>query len=800
MKRFYSVSFLLLVSIVSLAQTGTIKGSVRSLDGKPAAMVNVLLKGTNLGSTTDDTGKFIFKNVKPGTYTLQVSFVGFKTTDKEVAVEDGVVHNIDVVLQEDATQLSEILIMSTKSMNEATVTIGKSPIQAFDLPQSVVSLNLKVLEEQQTLRVSDVLKNVSGVYTMGTTGGTQEEIAGRGFAFGSNNTFKNGVRFNNAVMPEISAFESVEILKGSNAILFGNVSAGGVMNLVTKKPKFESGGQISFRAGSYNFYKPSIDIYGPLNNSNTVAYRLNASYETAESFRDGVSSERFYINPSVLLNLSEETTLLVESDYLKDERTPDYGIGAINYQIADVPRNRFLGTSWANYAVIQKSLTVTANHQLNSNWGIKVTGGAQGFESDLFSNARPTTIQPDGTWNRNLQRTGIDETYLIGQADLTGTFKTGILKHTLLVGGDIDRYNTQNNAYNIYASQATPNKISVAYDRINVYDLTMYEQRSDIPRVKDTTMTVNVYNRAGFYVQDFVEISQKLKVLAGVRYSYIETENTGYKYTSPGVTERNGTPIQRFDDAITPRFGVVYQPIKSLAAFASYANSFNLNTGSDINFKPLAPSMLDQYEVGVKNEFMDGLISANITAYKIINSNQSQSVFPAPISPLNAAAQELAGEVTSQGVEVDVMTKSIKGFSFIAGYSYNHTKYTKSNIYEVGSRLRYNPAHTANLSTQYTVGSSSVLKGLNAGFTLFYVADMVAGRSTRLTVENDNFKLIPLPSFLQVDASIGYTYNKASIRFRLTNVTDVLGYYAHDDNSINPIAPRQFATTLSYKL
>jgi iron complex outermembrane receptor protein len=234
--------------------------------------------------------------------------------------------------------------------------------------------------------------------------------------------------------------------------------------------------------------------------------------------------------------------------------------------------------------------------------------------------------------------------------------------------------------------------------------------------------------------------------------------------------------------------------------FASYANSFNLNTGRDINFNPLQPSMMDQYEIGVKNDLMRGLVSVNVTAYQIVNSNLAQSV-PQPIaSDLNQSAQELAGEVTSKGIELDVMTRSIKGFSFIAGYSYNDTRYTESNIYAIGSRLRYNPSHTANFTTQYNVPATSALKGLNAGFTLFYVGDMMAGRSTRLTVQDDAFRLIPLPSYFQSDVSVGYSYNNASIRMRVTNVSNVLGYYAHDDNSINPIAPRQFVTTLAYKL
>jgi iron complex outermembrane receptor protein len=172
--------------------------------------------------------------------------------------------------------------------------------------------------------LGDALKNVNGVYIMGTSGGTQEEIAGRGYAFSSSNTFRNGVRYNNSVLPEMSSLERVEVLKGSNAILYGNVAAGGILNLVTRKPKFEKGGEISFKAGSFDFCKPSVDLYGPINNSEQLAFRVNASYEKANSFRDNVRVERFYANPSFLLKVSARTEVLVEADYITDRRTSDY--------------------------------------------------------------------------------------------------------------------------------------------------------------------------------------------------------------------------------------------------------------------------------------------------------------------------------------------------------------------------------------------------------------------------------------------------------------------------------------------
>lgn len=138
------------------------------------------------------------------------------------------------------------------------------------------------------------------------------------------------------------------------------------------------------------------------------------------------------------------------------------------------------------------------------------------------------------------------------------------------------------------------------------------------------------------------------------------------------------------------------------------------------------------------------------------------------------------------------------GFTFIAGYSFNETKYTQSNIYIEGSRLRYNPAHTANASVYYAFDNNTALSGLNMGFTVFYVGERVAGRSTRLTVANDTYRLIPVPDFAQVDASVGYNLDKISLRLKVANVFNVLSYYVHDDNSVNPIAPRLFFGTVAY--
>jgi iron complex outermembrane receptor protein len=785
--RFLVIFTFSLASATAFAQSGSIKGVVKTSDGQAAPFVNVALKEINKGTTTSEDGSFVLKNIKAGSYTLITSFVGFQPQEKQIDIAAGEITVVDFTLSENSEQLQEIVISDSRSLNEKAVEIGKAGIKPMDLPQSLIVIDKTVLENQQAGRLSDVLVNTSGIYLMGATGGVQEEIAGRGFSYGSNNTFKNGVRFNNGVMPEISSLERVEVLKGSAAILFGNVTAGGVLNLVTKKPKFQDGGELSFRTGSYDFYKPSLDIYGSVNNSSKVAYRMNTSYENARSFRDNVTSERIYFNPSFIVKAGKKTEILVEGDYLKDNRTLDYGTGAVNYEIADVPRSRFLGASWSYYEAEQKSATITVNHALNDNWTLNVLGSYQGFYNDQYGTTRPNAssqfIKTDGLWVRGLQRSGADQDYYIAQANLTGKFSTGPLKHQVLIGADNDKYDNKASAY-AYENPAIAGKNKNVYDTINVYDLSRYQQRTDIPSMQLLSITKNPSTRVGVYVQDLISILENVKLLAGIRYSYMES----------------GTQDKRtYDDAFSPRLGIVYQPLKEMSVFASYANSFTLNTGLDVNNERLAPSVIDQYEVGIKNEFLKGFLSANITAYQIVNSNLAQSVLPIPDDAINKSnPQELAGEVTSKGIELDVMSKPINGISVIAGYSYNDTRYTESSQYINNSRLRYNPSHTANASVYYTF-SNSILKNFNVGFTTFYIGERVAGRSTRTTVANDTYKLMAVPNYFLFDLSAGYSFDQISVRAKVSNLLNELSYNVHDDNSVNPIAPRMFTATLSYK-
>jgi iron complex outermembrane receptor protein len=378
---------------------------------------------------------------------------------------------------------------------------------------------------------------------------------------------------------------------------------------------------------------------------------------------------------------------------------------------------------------------------------------------------------------------------------VTGKFKTGSVEHQLLIGADVDRYDNQSLAYS-YRNPAASNKN--LYDTINVFDLKEYEQRHDIPDIALNTTTDNPINRAGLYVQDHISITSKLKALIGLRYSYVDSRST----VRNAVNQITGTPTRNYPSALSPRFGLVYQPIKSTSLFASYSNSFDVNIGIDtLGRNSLPPSILDQYEAGIKNEFWNGLLAVNVTAYQIDNSNSFLAMTTIqPTRTWDSQAKASAGAIRSKGFEVDIMSRPMAGFSIVGGYSFNDTRYKESLVYTNNSRLRYNPQHTANLSVQYAFTQSSFLNRFSVGLNSHYVGDRVAGRSTRTNINNDSFKLMTVPDYALLDASAGYAHERVTLRIRVSNIFNVLSYNVHDDNSVNPIAPRLFSTTLTYKL
>ncbi|TWI83578.1 iron complex outermembrane receptor protein [Lacibacter cauensis] len=772
------------------APAPVVKGVVRTSDGKPAGWVNVLIKETNNGTITNEAGEYFFYSVPEGRYTLIVSFTGLKTVETVIDVKKGDALVQDFVLTENKTELQEIVIAYFRSVNDRATVFGKSAIKPMDLPQAIATVSEVVMKEQQAQRLSDVVKNVNGVYLSTTRASTQESFSARGYGFSSTNMFRNGSRVNSGAMPEVSSLESVEILKGGAAILYGNVAPGGVLNMVTKKPKFDFGGEASLRAGSFNLWKPTFDVYGPI--SKKIAYRLNGTFETTDSYRAKVSSKRYYINPSFLFKLGNKTELILEADYLKHDFTPDFGVGSLNNTIIpNVHRSTFMGTEWQYNVTQQSTASATVKHAFNDKWQLSSVLSYQNFDRDYYAVER-IQAKANGDWGRPLGRVDTKENYFTGQVNLNGKFKTWAMEHTLLAGIDADRYLTETYNYDIQGK---------IYDSINILDPNKFVRRTDIPVATRVTFVQTPVNRLGAYVQDLISITPKLKLLAGIRWSLQESVPSTTTYLAKDSVVKGKIKVDR---AFSPRFGLVYRMKPNVSFFASYSNSFAINTGLDIYNNVLPASIIDQYEIGVKNILLKGKLTVNVTAYKIINNNLAQTAqFDRNGNPNNNSnLKELTGQTTSNGIEVDVTGNFVKGLSMMAGYSYNDMRYTntpdKVGSYIEGDRLVNIPAHTANASAFYTF-SEGALKRLKIGAGVYYIGDRIGGWNNTQGQSQNYSRMIPVKAFTTVDITAGYNIKRFTLLAKLANVGNVLNYYVHENYSVNPIAPRSFVATVSYK-
>ncbi|MCT4237250.1 TonB-dependent receptor [Elizabethkingia anophelis] len=713
-------------------------------------------------------------------------------------------------------QIEDINLHKTGNPNKAKPLSTKSNLTVMETPQPIAIVTHEIIEQQQAKQLSDVLQNVNGIYVTSSRGNSQDSFGGRGFILGNDNILKNGARVNSGVFPEVSGLERVEVLKGANAMLYGNTAAGGIINMVTKKPRFQTGGSFSLSGGSWNTYKPTFDVYGPI--SKDAAFRLNGTYETAKSFRDHVSSEKIYLNPSILFNIGKKSQLIVEGDYLINNFTPDFGIGSITNKDGSysmntlLPRNAFLGANWQYQDVKQASTNITFNHQISNNWSLNVITSYQNYTKDYFSTERVQWEYDKNNrlnWKRSLNKTYNEQNYTSFQANVNGEFNTGKINHKVLIGADSDYgaadsytyFNPSNNkTYGTGYIYGTGGGNGILY-----LDDTSTWSSGSIPASAIQDRNRIRTRRVGIYVQDFISLTKEFKVLAGLRWSYIQnmpTINTNFRTNTKKLVDNSSTS----DQALSPKVGLVYMPNDNLSLFATYTNSFSANTGYDINRSTLKPTTIDQYEVGVKKNLWNNAIAVNLSAYQILYKNYYQT------AELNAGGQpnsdpnmkEFAGKMRSHGVELDITGNPSKNLSLIGGISYNNSVYldTPDNFgYVENQRIVRTPATTANLSAFYTL--PKYIKGLKIGASFYYIGDRLAGwNDTKATNNSRNgvSRIFTLKDYTTFALSMGYDWKKFSIQAKVNNLFDTVNYNVHENYSVNPIAPRNYYFTLTYRL
>ncbi|HEY3381339.1 MAG TPA: TonB-dependent receptor [Vicinamibacterales bacterium] len=716
-------------------------------------------------AVSDASGTFLLSRVASGKYVVQIESARFETTRSDVIVaEDGAPVALRVALKVAGVRETVDVAAPSAYVRDKAVSATKTDSPLSATPLNIQVVPQQVLQDQKVLILDQALTNVSGVKSQNYLGST-EFIWLRGFP--SSSTFIDGFRLDEALVSGLRAMSNVdhiEVLKGPAAILYGRVEPGGMVNLVTRQPQATRSYSFEQLFGSWAHSYTNFDATGPITAGDTLLYRLNVSFDTSDSWRDGVHGKKFFIAPSLKWNISKKTEATVEVTYA-DNPLGGFDNGQnvpfVNGTLIALPRENNVAESLPlNFKTTLVKLDWS--HRFNDAWTFRNQILSNTAKVDSPGYAAVLGFLPAGpSWLALRYMIGLKDTEaktLATVFDLTGHVETGGLRHTLLVGADFYRFGAP-------ATLSTSNlTVASVIDAVNPLHPGVPALTLDPTTQFSYDSTTNNY---GVYAQDQLTLPHEVHLLAGLRYQNVS--RTGWKAVG-GATVAD--PAQS-DSAVTPRVGVLWQAQRWLGAYGNYAGNFGANTGRDYQLNPLPPESARQYEAGAKTQFLDGRVQSTVAYFDLTKTNLATA------DPAHIGFQVATGEVRSKGLEFDLQGQIRPGWNVIATYTYTDIHVTKMNPGSssgliVGNQMADVPPNMGSLSTAYAF--QDALKGWKVG------AGVTArGETTDVT------NRIPSPGYVLVDlmASREFVVGPSRMTAQL-NVNNLLNKTYYLDAATSP--------------
>lgn len=634
--------------------------------------------------------------------------------------------------------------------DSASATKTGTPL--IETPQTVNVVTSDQMEAQGITSVSAALRYTPGVVTEYRPTSRYDSMFIRGFGGGGNNanyvSFWDGLRIPKGLsyaIPTIDPYflDRIEVVKGPSSVLYGQISPGGFVNLVSKKPTDLSFGEVETVVGSNNHFQTNFDFGGAVDNSGTVSYRLTGLYREMDSEVDYAESERFAIAPEFTFR-GTDTTLTVQAYYQNEPEGGYYNslpaLGTIvPYAAGKIPSNFNVGEpSYDAFDREQFSAAYFLEHRIDETFTLRQNLRYTHVDM-LFQAVSPNSYSPAGSSviarNRTKSVEDFDAITVDNQAE--AKFSTGLARHTVLAG--VDYYYRDANRLLGTANLPAGNTIN--------FNNPVYGQTITDPPLQATSQTIS---QTGLYLQDQVKIDNFVFVLGG-RYDWsdIDTDNISA-----------GTKSAASDEAFSWRTALLYHFDNGLAPYASYATSFEPTTNLGPGNTPLDPVEGEQFEVGLKYQPPGTNNFVTLSWFDITQTNVLTSAGMGVFSQI--------GEVTSTGVELEAKLELLPHLNVIGGYAYTDAEIVEdSNPAIVGRTPASVPEHMASLWADYQFTSGG-LAGLGLGAGVRYIGETYANNQNRFQVAG---QVVPAT----VDA---FTLVDAAARFDLSylNVPELKGW------------------------
>jgi iron complex outermembrane receptor protein len=625
---------------------------------------------------------------------------------------------------------------------------SKTDASALDTAQNVQVFTRQRIEEQGARDINDVARNspavgFSDAYGLTLRGFQANNVAPQGGALRQDGL--SGSLGGTGATQTLANVESVEILKGPNSVLYGAGADGGLINLITKKPKGTPEHSMQAELGSRDLVRVLADSTGPIDAQGALRYRLVAE-ATRGGLRftdiEGLSNRDVFISPSLEF-VGEHNNFLLQAEYRDKRNTPTTYWGAYQAILNNRPEAQFS----QRYLGSGSDFDDNRGHAVTAKWTYAFEGGRElnavvrrSAYNERYLAHPALGLFVEESEGRQVRRFFYDAindvTEWAGSVYGVVPFDGGALgQHTLMLGADIKRNRNKGSSIFLFEGDETIPPIDIfAPD---------YTLRATPDNALRNTFVARVGTERA-YIQDTVRLGQQWIASLGLAYDRF-SEETNFEGETPIKVSK-----------ATKRLGLVYKPTASQAVFGGYSESFIpqqafFNKPEDGG--PFAPEQGKSVELGWQWESADKRLGLSASVYRIVKTNildrQSEDE---PFTP---------NTVRSQGLELEANGQVTPQWSLQAGYAYNNAKLVDSvNTDIIGRRRSGTQRHKVNVWTRYNLAALPGL-GLGAGMTL--VRDQAP----------DPFDpSAKLPGFSVFDAAVFYKSGAWQLSAEVKNLTD----------------------------
>ncbi|WP_242674729.1 TonB-dependent siderophore receptor [Phytopseudomonas daroniae] len=671
----------------------------------------------------------------------------------------------DSSVQLDATSIEATAVQSAFApvpgyfaSNASSATKSDKPI--LETAQSISVVTAEQMADRKVNRVEDAVAYTAGVRVGGSGLDPRfDTISMRGFETTQSADFLDGLRQTGSgwlALPALEAYslERVEVLKGPASVLYGQISPGGMVNRVSKRPSMLAKNEVEIQAGNYNHRQGQFDVGGKLDESGDVLWRTVGIYRDAEYSIEQMDNDTRLLAPSLSWQIDPDTSLTLLAQYQERQTAAS----PMFYKDGDHLTNIWQGDEYFD-KLEQRKWTVGYEFEHAFNDTFSLQQNLRYGQLDTTNQYLDILGVTDGhILNRGTAGSYEDMTTLSTDTRLISRFATGNLQHTLISGVDYAWLDTSL----LYATGAAPS-----------LDLSAPDYHQHISRPDNVQVDrEGLEYRAGMYLQDQIEID-RWRLSAGLRRDWVHARTNGYVWGEDVNTKISNS-------ATTGSVGALYLFDNGLAPYASYATSFLPQSGAEFGGKLFEPSEGEQYEVGLKYQPPGSSTMLTASLYHLTQSNVTTR------DPNNANFQVQTGEQVSRGLELEAVSDLTDSLRMNASYSFNDAEVTKDSDFK-GKAPKDTPRHLASLWLNYSL---SFGLGVSAGAR--YTGSTY--RDGANTQKNDDYTLF--------DAGVHYDFgggmDGVRVALNARNLTDKR-YITCQDTFCYRGEARSVVTSLSYR-